>query len=102
MIVLEFSENDSELQNALSSAFGGQIDFNKTKSFDGSALEVVHVVLPVVAALTPILVAYFARPKSPPTNKRLVLSNGGEFTLEGYSADEVERFLEKIGSKTSG
>jgi hypothetical protein len=97
-IILEFEEIDVELREALVLAFGDRLTLVEAKSFDGGTANVIQAILPVVSALTPLLVAYLARPKSPPPARRVVVTDSGEVTLEGYSTDEVERLLERVRS----
>lgn len=101
MIILEFDQNDFELKEALAKEFGDQLNLIETKSFDGVTANVVQAILPVVSALTPLLVAYFARPKSPPPTKRVVITDNGGVTLEGYTNTEVEHLLERVRTNTS-
>jgi hypothetical protein len=97
-IILEFDKNDVELREALAHAFGDRLTVVETKSFDAGTANVVQAILPVVSALTPLLVAYFARPKSPPPTRRVVVTDSGGVTLEGYTTEEVERLLERVRS----
>jgi hypothetical protein len=97
-IILEFEESDVELRDALALAFGDRLTMVETKSFDGGTANAIQAILPVVSALTPLLVAYFARPKSPPLTRRVVVTDNGGVTLEGYTTEEVERLLERVRS----
>ena len=94
-IIVEFDKNDVELRDALRNAFGEQFSMVESKGFDSGAVNVVQAILPVVSALTPILVAYFARPKTPPQTQRIVVTRTGGMTLEGYTAEDVERLVER-------
>jgi hypothetical protein len=96
MMIVEFDANDVELREALIAAFGDQVDLVETKGFDGGTANVVQAILPMVSALTPLLVAYFARPKTPPATKRVVVTETGGLTLEGYSAEEVEGLVKRV------
>ncbi len=99
-IILEFGKDDFELRDAFTNVFGDQLSLVETKSFDGGTADVVQAIVPIVSALTPLLVAYFARPKSPPTTKRVVITGNGGVTLEGYSTKDVEHLLERV--RTNG
>jgi len=98
-MILEFEKNDIELRDALALAFGDRLTLVETKSFDGGTANVIQAILPVVAALTPILVAYFAHPKSPRPTRRVVVTDKGGVTIEGYTTEEVERLLERARTK---
>jgi hypothetical protein len=98
MVIVEFDHNDVELRQALVGAFGNQVDIVDSKGFDGGTAKIVQAILPTVSALTPLLVAYFARPQSPADTKRVVVTDKGELTLEGYSTDDVERLVERVRS----
>ena len=101
-IILEFDRDDLELREALTNAFGDQLSLVETKSFDGGMADVVQAIVPLVSALTPLLVAYFARPTSPTSTKRVVITDNGGVTLEGYGTKEVEHLLERVRTSTGG
>lgn len=102
MIIIEFDQNDLELREALAQAFGDQMGIVETKNFDSGAANIVQVLVPVVSTLTPLLVAYFARPRSAPLTRRVVITNKGGVTLEGYTAEEVDRLIERVRSDAPG
>jgi hypothetical protein len=100
-IILEFDKSDVELRDALAHAFGDPLTMIETKNFDGGAADVVHVIVPIISALTPLLVAYLTRPKPPALTRRVVVTNTGSVNLEGYTTEEVKRLLEQVRSNAS-
>lgn len=95
-IILEFSQKDEELKAALQEALGSNVEYVEARNFDSGTAGVVQAIVPVVSALVPILVAYFSKPRTPEAQKRVVVTEGGGFTLEGYSKEDVEHLLGKI------
>jgi hypothetical protein len=99
-LLLEFSPEESEILKSLEKAMGDQITVVKPDRFGGADL--VHVIVPLLTpfatALATILVAYF-KPDAKGKKDRKVVYDGKVLHLENYSEAEVEKLLEKLGSK---
>ena len=94
-ITIKFNRDDNDLKNAIKSIFGDEVDFFEAKGFDGS--EFIFVAVLPIAALTVQVIDFFMTHFSQKRETgRVVIKEGREVILEGYSADDVKTIIESI------
>lgn len=94
-ITVKFKSNDEEIKDALNNEFGSDVDFYESKGFDGS--EFIFVAVIPIAALTFQVVDFFLNHFSKKKNSgRVIIKEGKEIVIEGYSFDEVKAILKLL------
>src|SRR5205809_7141646 len=72
------------------------VEFVDVDRFD-ALQDIIQVIIPFTAALTPILVAYFTE-KSVRAKSRKLIKDGKKVVMDGYGAEEVTEILQQIES----
>ena len=94
-ITVALKKEDVELIDSLKENFGADLCFYESKGFDGS--EFVFVVLIPVQSITIDIIYFFWNHFAKEKDKgRVIINEGQEICIEGYTADEVKEILEVI------
>jgi hypothetical protein len=92
VIMVQFDKGDEDVATAIREAFEPDVEFIEVKNFDGGVAECVQALLPVVPPVAQVLVSYFTRAGHP---RRVVITSGGDMSIEGFSREDVERLIDK-------
>ena len=94
-IVIEFEQEDNEMQNALERFFPNSYETHEHKGLDGG-LELfiaIITIIDVTLHCVEFFISYFANASS---KKRAIVTPKGKISFEGFSEEEVSAVLKDI------